>query len=111
MPYKFNESRRHQIKKVGYKVTNWRDYNAALRRRGDITVWFTPEAIDQWRPAKAGRREQPREYSDHAIETALFLRQVFQLALRQTEGFMSSIARIMKACIAALPPNRWLNLC
>ena len=100
MPYKFNESRRHQIKKVGYKVTNWRDYNAALRRRGDITVWFTPEAIDQWRPAKTGRREQPREYSDHAIETALFLRQVFQLALRQTEGFMSLIARMLKACIA-----------
>ena len=39
------------------------------------------------------------EYSNHAIETAVLIRQVFHLALRQTEGFMTSIARIMKADI------------
>ena len=45
MPYKFNESRRHKIKKARYKVTNWTDYNNALRKRGDITIWFTEEAM------------------------------------------------------------------
>ena len=40
------------------------------------------------------------EYSDHAIETAMFIRQVFKLALRQTEGFMTSLARVMGAAIA-----------
>jgi hypothetical protein len=56
MPYKQNESRRHKIKKTGYKVTNWKEYNEALRNRGDITVWFTPEAIADWHPEKAGKR-------------------------------------------------------
>jgi hypothetical protein len=37
------------------------------------------------------------EYSDIAIETAVFIRQVFHLPLRQTEGFMDSLARVMKA--------------
>lgn len=100
MPYKFNESRRHKIKKALYKVTNWAEYNAALRNRVDISIWFTQEAIDTWRPAKAGCRERPVEYSDHAIETAMLIRQMFKLALRQTEGFMTSIARVMGAAIS-----------
>ena len=54
MPYKFNESLRHKIKKARYTVTNWAHYNDALRRRGDISIWFTQDAIDQWRPAKTG---------------------------------------------------------
>jgi hypothetical protein len=34
-------------------------------------------------------------YSDHAIETALTLRLLFHLALRQTEGFLGSLLRLM----------------
>jgi hypothetical protein len=45
MPYKFNESRPHKIPKARYRVTNWREYAAALSRRGGITVWFTDEAV------------------------------------------------------------------
>lgn len=100
MPYKHNESRRHKFEKSRYKVTNWPEYNQALRRRGDITIWFTEEAIAGWRPARTGARGRPLEYSDLAIETAGFIRQVFRLPLRQTEGFMNSLARIMKADIA-----------
>ena len=100
MPYKFNESRRHKIKKARYKVTNWHDYNDALRLRGDFTIWFTEDAIAGWRPARAGGRGRPREYSDVAIETAELIRQVFHLPLRQTEGLMTSLARVMKADIA-----------
>ena len=108
MPYKHNESRRHKINKPRYKVTNWADYNNALRRRGDITIWFTEEAIANWRPARTGGRGRPVEYSDHAIETALFIRPVFKLALRQTEGFMTSIARLMGAAIA-IPDFRCIS--
>jgi hypothetical protein len=99
MPYKHNEERRHKYEKPRYKVTNWPEYNAALRRRGDVTIWFTDEAIAGWRPAKTGGRGRPVEYSDVAIETALFLRQVFHLPLRQTEGLMNSLARLMEADI------------
>ena len=99
MPYKHNESRRYKIEKSRYKVTNWHEYNNGLRRRGDITIWFTETAISEWRPAMTGARGRPQEYSDIAIETVLFIRQVFHLPLRQTEGFMNSLARIMKADI------------
>lgn len=59
-------------------------------------MWFTEKAIAQWCPAKTGARGRPTKYSNVAIETALFLRQVFHLALRQTEGFMNSLARTLK---------------
>ena len=100
MPYKHNESRRHKIEKARYKVTNWPEYNNALRQRGDITIWFTEEALAAWRPAKTGARGRPQEYSDFAIETALFIRQVFHLPLRQTEGFMNSLTRLMRSTIS-----------
>ena len=99
VPYKHNESRRHKFTKPKYKVTNWPEYNDALRRRGDITIWFTEEAIKQWHPVKAGTRGRPLVYADHAIETAILIRQVFHLPLRQTEGFMNSIARMIGAAI------------
>ena len=55
MPYKFNESRRHKFPQARYRVTNWPEYDAALVRRGDLTLWFTEEAIAAWRrpPASA----------------------------------------------------------
>lgn len=100
MPYKYNESRRSKIKKTRYKLTNWHNYNNGLRLRGDITIWFTEEAaIAEWRPAKKGAYGRPQEYSDIAIETILFIRQVFHLPLSQTEGFINSLARVMKADI------------
>ena len=37
--------RRRHIPKQRRKVVNWRDYDASLRRRGSLTVWFTEEAI------------------------------------------------------------------
>ncbi len=43
MPYKHNEPRRHKIPKA--RVENWREYEVALRDRGSLTVWVTPEAI------------------------------------------------------------------
>ena len=45
MPYKHNDKYRHKFKKATYKVTNWAEYTDALRTRGDITIWFTDEAI------------------------------------------------------------------
>jgi hypothetical protein len=45
MPYKFNETRRHKIPKATYRVTNCPEYDAALARRGSLTVWITEEAV------------------------------------------------------------------
>jgi hypothetical protein len=37
------------------------EYNEALRQRGDITIWFTEEALAAWRPAKTGAHGRPQE--------------------------------------------------
>jgi hypothetical protein len=57
------------------------------------------KAIVESSPAKTEARDRPLEYSDIAMETVLFIRQVFYLQLCQTEGFMNSLARVMKADI------------
>ena len=86
MPFKANSDRRHRIPKQRHRVTNWAAYDAALCARGSLTVWFSDAAIEAWRAEpRTGRGGQPR-YSALAITTALTLRAVFRLALRQTEG-------------------------
>jgi hypothetical protein len=100
MPYKHNQSRRHKIEKTRYKVTNWPEYKKALCQCGDITIWFTEEALAAWHLGKSGARGRPQEYPDLAIEIALFIRQIFHLPLRQTEGFMNSLTRLMKSTIS-----------
>ena len=57
---------------------------------GEVTLWLAPEAIAAWAPGQSGRRGGQRKYSDVAIETALTLRLIFHLPLRQTEGFLNS---------------------
>src|SRR3954453_7805455 len=95
MPLKANADRRHRIPKQRQKVTNWAEYDAGLRARGSLTVWFTAKAIKGWRAeARTGRGGQPR-CSDLAIATALTLRAVFRLALRQTEGLIGSIRQLL----------------
>jgi hypothetical protein len=49
VPFKANAARRHHIPKQRYRVTNWAEYDASLRQRGSLTVWFTEEAIASWR--------------------------------------------------------------
>ena len=49
MPFKHHAEHRHHIEKPRYRVTNGPEYDAALRRRGSLTVWFTDEAIAAWR--------------------------------------------------------------
>jgi Transposase DDE domain len=95
VPFKASEDRRHHIPKQRHRVTNWTAYDSALRQRGSLTVWFTEAAIAAWKAApRATRGGQPR-YSALAITTALTLRAVFRLALRQTEGLIASILRLL----------------
>ncbi len=79
-----------------YKVTNWSDYDKSLKMRGDITVWISEEAIAAWTPPKTGRRGRQPKYSDLAIETAAMIRLLFAKRLRQTEGFLTSIIKLMQ---------------
>ena len=74
MPHKHNEKNRDKIDKPRYKVSNWPEYNNALRKRGDFTVYFTEEAITEWHLSKTGSRGSSQKYSTFAIEASLMIR-------------------------------------
>src|SRR3954470_15555176 len=95
MPFKANAPRRHRIPKQRRRVTNWRAYDATLRPRGSLTVWFTQEAIAAWHAEPRTTPGGQPHYSSLAITTALTLRAVFHLALRQTEGLIGSSLQLL----------------
>ena len=86
MPFKPNQDRRHYIPRQKHKVINWPAYEAGLRQRGSLTVWFTEAAIAAWRAAPRTTRGGQPWYSPLAILTALTLRAVFRLAYRRRRG-------------------------
>ena len=61
MLFKANAERRHHIPKQRHRVTNSAAYDAALRQRGSLTVWFTDMAIAAWKAEpRTTRGGQPR---------------------------------------------------
>src|SRR5215204_5165148 len=95
MPVKLNPNRPKRFR-ARYRIRNWREYEAGLKRRGDLTLWLDEAAIAGWH---ASRRTTPGGqalYSDLAIELVLTLRLVFHLALRQAEGFARSVLRLLR---------------
>jgi hypothetical protein len=71
MPHKHNADRRHHIPKMSFKVQNWPEYEAGLRRRGSLTLWIEDETLEQWQTC--GKGGQVR-YTDMAIQTSLMMR-------------------------------------
>lgn len=108
MPFKHNACRRHHIGKMKFKVTNWSEYEAGFRQRGSLTPWMTPEALSSWPAPKRTTPGGQLRYSDLAIETALRLGLVFDLRLRQTEGFLMSVLKLMRLLSGTAPVLRWL---
>ncbi len=95
MPFKLNQACRHRVPRQTHKVTNWPAYEAGLRQRGSLTVWFSDEAIAAWAAEPRATRGRQPWYSPLAILTALTLRTVFRLAFRQTEGLIGSIVDLL----------------
>src|ERR1700749_4512907 len=95
MPFKLNQDRRHHIPRQQHKVTNWPAYEAGLRQRGSLTVWFTDDAIAAWAAEPGTTRGGQAWYSALAILTALTLRAVFRLAYRQAEGLIGSVISLL----------------
>ena len=69
-------------KATRYRTTNWSSYNAALKKRGSLTVWFDPAMV--WEGLPTGRRGRRLSYRAAAIQTCLTLKVQFGFALRQT---------------------------
>jgi hypothetical protein len=95
MPHKVNAACRHHIPRQKRRVTNWAEYDASLRQRGSLTIWFSEEAIESWRAAPRTTPGGQPNYSDLAITTALTVRTVFRQGLRQTEGLIGSILELL----------------
>ena len=98
MPHKHNAGRRHHIPKMSFKVQNWPAYEAGLRRRGSLTLWIEDAALDCWQATGPGGQAR---YMDVAIQTSLMLRTAFKLALRQTEGLMTSVLTLRGLTLSA----------
>src|SRR5438270_12620847 len=84
MPFKFNAARRHRIPRARYRVQNWPQYEAGLKRRGDLTPWIDEAAIAGW---QAPRRTTPggqARYSDLAIQLAIGADAAARLSLGPT---------------------------
>ena len=95
------KSRVHPTYKTRCRVRNWASYEHTLIQRGDVTVWLSADAIAAWEPEAGDRRGGQRQYSDIAIETALTLRLIFHLPLRQAEGFLTSLFALMSLDLPA----------
>jgi len=77
-------------------VRNWSEYETGLRRRGNLTIWLSDAAVDSWRAPASGKPGGQRIYANIAIEAALTIRMVFHLPLRQTEGFLGCMVRLLE---------------
>jgi hypothetical protein len=95
-PVKYPKRSQYKYSKSRYRVRNWREYEAGLRKRGDLTVWLSDGALDSWRAPPSGKPGGQRTYANIAIEAALTIRMVFHLPLRQTEGFLRSLVQMLE---------------
>ncbi len=93
---KYPKRSQYKYAKSRFRVRNWAEYEVGLQRRGDLTVWLSNDALDAWRAPPSGKPGGQRTYADIAIEAALTIRMVFHLPLRQTEGFLRSLAQLLE---------------
>jgi hypothetical protein len=84
-------------KKITYRVRNWKDYNRSLINRGNLTIWFSEDAIKGWyqKPPRCQKQGRPFTYSNSTIELALTLRLLFHFSLRATQGFLEGLIMLL----------------
>jgi len=101
MPYHYPAKKGWKVPKQQYKINNWPIYNEALRKRGDIEVWISDEAIEQWYEKERlyDGTGTSKKFSDFAIMICHEIRQVYKLPLRQCQGFINSIFTIKELLI------------
>jgi hypothetical protein len=81
--------------KKKYKVRNWREYNDSLVKRGMLDVYVVDSVIDDWFAPPTAKPGARPVYSDATIALVLQFGAVFGQKLRQTEGLVRSILRLM----------------
>ena len=82
MHFKANAAGCHRIPQARYLVIIWPVYEAGLRRRDNLTLWLDQDDFVGWAAPGGNTPGGQSRYSDSAIELVLFLRLMFDLALR-----------------------------
>jgi len=75
-----------------YRTTNWLEYNAALKQRGSLEIWFDPQM--PWLSKPYGRPGRSMRFSDSAIKLCMTLKSLFNLPLRQLTGLVASLIKL-----------------
>jgi len=78
-----------------YRTTNWKAYSAALKARGDLTIWLDKDM--QWLTPPTCKRGRCHTFSDTAIQFCLTIKCLFGQPLRQPLGLVQSLL-----CMAGL---------
>jgi transposase len=77
---------------------DWPAYNGALVRRGEIFLGL--DAVEEWEEelemANQGKEGARFQFPDGFIKLLGFIRFLFHLPYRQTEGFMTALSRYVK---------------
>lgn len=96
-------------KKKRCRVRNWSEYNTALVRRGEVTLWADTQVLEQWRSdLRTGKRGRPLAYAEQFIRCTLTLGAVYHLPLRATQGLFASLVRLLGLSV---PTPHYSTLC
>src|SRR5262252_9184168 len=84
-------------KKATYRIRNWSEYNASLKRRGRLTIWVSSQAVANWTTDElTGEPGASPTYTDLAIEAMATVQAIYGLPGRQAQGFLQSVFELMK---------------
>lgn len=99
VPVKQQKAKKKKSSKKKYKVRNWPEYNEALKKRGALDVWIDEKALENWYAKPSGKKGAQPKYSDMAIKITLQFGKVFRQRLRQTEGLVVSLFKLMNVML------------
>lgn len=85
------------------RVRNWKEYNIALKKRGNLVFSFTEEYLEKLYYRGKQKRGGIRKYSEEMYEYLLSIKVLFRLGWRETIGFAEGILKKVE-------PERQLRL-
>ena len=82
-----------------HRVLNHPQYNKALAKRGDLTLWINEEVLECWHAVPTGKPGRPRIYSDAAIQAILLLNIVLRSNYRAITETVASLLQMMRVTL------------
>jgi hypothetical protein len=82
--------------KSKYKIRNWKEYNSNLCKRGSLTLFIDSAVLSAWKLLINKKKDVGEEtYPDSIIQCCLLVKTNYQLAYRQSAGFLKSLFVLM----------------